>query len=360
MFRLNRPHIKLHLIMPLLAVMTLAACGEDDEVKTFTSPISVVSSDLIFDSSGRTGSVRVAGTAPFEVSSTSDWAVARVEGDVIYVAVAGNDGLDVRTAILTVTDALRNTLEIPVQQRGMVIGRLSEESHFVKNAGETLEYTLVHDRPVSFSTDVDWIHPSIEGNTVKIVVDANTEGIIRRGMLSYESQGYGSTLSIAQYDLENDVLGTYNFGGFSGETVMATHVELMMRNDSLFLRFVRNDEWAKNPMPLDFDRGRCRIAFHSAQYLSYASATSYDAFYFTDSSTGRVATTPVATMTADLSHRTIDGEGFTYAVLADGGTWPGYNCSGFFIRAMRSGFSTTLMSVTRPFLIREGPLGMDD
>ena len=348
--------------MLLVAALTISfvACNESDDIRSFTSPMSVISSDLIFESTGRTGSVQVSGQAPFSVSSTSAWAVARVEGDVIYVDVAGNDGLDGRTAILTVTDAFGNTLEIPVQQRGMVIGRLSEESHYVKNAGATLEYTLMHDRPVSFSSDVDWIHPSIEGNTVKIVVDANAEGFIRRGTLSYESQGYGSTLTIAQYDLENDVLGTYNFGGFSGESVMATRVELQMRNDSLFMCFVRNEQWSKNPVPLEFDAGRCRITFHSAENLYWSSATNYDAFYFTDSATGRVATTPVATMTADLAHRNVDGEDFTYAVLADGGTWPGYKCDGFYIRAMRSGFSTTLMSVKTPFLMRIGPLGMTD
>ncbi len=351
---------KVLFVVALAAALSFVACGEDDEPRTFTSSMSIVRSDLLFESAGRTGSVQVAGVAPFAVSSSSSWAEARVEGDVIYVTVAGNDGLDGRTAVLTVTDARGDKLEIPVQQRGMVIGRLSEESHYVKNAGTTIEYTLTHDRPVTFSTNVDWLHPSIEGNTVRIVVDENVEGFIRRGTVSYESQGYGSTLTIAQYDLENDVIGTYSLGGFSGDAVIATRIELMMRHDSLFMRFIRNDRWAENPVPLGFDRGNCRVIFRSAENLYYANASNYDAFYLTDNSANRVATTPVATMVADLVHSNSDGEDITFAVLADGGTWPGYKCDGIYIRSMRSGFSTTMMSVRTPFLMRLGPLGMVD
>lgn len=351
-------YLFLTLFLPLSCVL-VSCSGDDDSLDAVEPTLSIVKSDLLFDSSARTGSVELKSTSPLTVSSTSAWCLPRVEGNIVYVSVEGNDSFDGRTAIITVRDADGNSLDIPVQQRGMVIEQIPESSHYVLPAGEVINYIVRHDKPITTSTDVDWIHAEVIDDTIRVVVDSNVGGWIRRGKLTYECGGHAHTLSIAQYDIQKEVEGTYLFGGDSGGTTIATRVELVMRDNQLVMRFIRNETW--EDMPLSFDRGRGVITFYSGFMLYQSGTSNYDAFFLFDSSAGRLSSGNIATMTAELTHRSLDGDEFTYAFLRDGGTWSGYHPDGFLIRASRSGLvNTSIMQVTSPFLLQVGPLGLEE
>ena len=340
-------------------LLALSSCDSSDTVETTEPSLSIVKSDLLFDSSARTGSVELKSSTSLAVTSSSSWCTTRVEGNVVYVSVDENDSFDGRTAIITVLNADGNSLDIPVQQRGMVIEQIPESSHYVLPAGEVIKYTVRHEKPITTSANVDWIHAQVIDDTIQVTVDSNIGGWIRRGVLTYECAGYSHTLDISQYDIQKDVVGTYLFGGDSGGTPLATRVELIMRDNQLFMHFLRNENWAE--MPLGFDRGRGIITFSSGFMLYQTGSSDYDAFYIYDSNAGRISTGNIATLTAELTHRSAEGDEFTYALLRDGGTWSGYHPNGFLIRASRSGVvNTSIMQVTSPFLLQIGPLGMED
>ncbi len=356
-----KARLHLYLLLALLLPWSIAfvSCGSDDDpVGSVEAPLSIVKSDLLFDSSARTGSVELKSSSPLTASSSSAWCSARVEGNIVYVSVEGNESFDGRTAIVTVRNAEAVSLEIPVQQRGMVVEQIPESSHYVVPEGEVIKYTVRHDKPITVSANVDWIHPAVIDDTIQVAVDANVGGWMRRGMLTYECAGYSHTLNISQYDIQKEVVGTYLFGGDSGGTTIGTRVELVMRDNQLYMCFIRSETW--EDMPLDLDLGRGVITFYSGFMLYQSGTSNYDAFFLFDSAAGRLATGGVATMTAELSHRSLDGEEFTYAFLRDGGTWSGYHPDGFLIRASRSGLvNTSIMQVTSPFLLQLGPLGME-
>ena len=323
-----------------------SSCGGDDNNPDLTETITILSSDLIFEPLGRTGSVEVQAFGTITAELESDWCTATVNGNVINVTVEDNNTFEGRTALLIIhADGAQRKL--PVQQRGMALGSLPVSSHHSPKAGERFSLYIRHDLPIHLNIDDDWIHAEVVGDSMIINVDRAPNNAIRRGLIEFECGGFESQLDITQYDMQY-VLGNYYFAGTGqGGVAQAFRFRLKKVGNDYFMNFLNSDNWENNDLPVEFNEGLCELTFHSATVL-YEEGANRDIFYFFQSD-GAVVTSPTATMKARIYYNPFVGT--HYAALEDGGTWIGSPLIGFVIYMTRSIVTTPVVQLVDPYIM---------
>lgn len=340
----------------LAATLIALSCSSDDDLKGYvpeSNSIRVVENSLLFGAEGSSATVTVETAGPVSATVDADWCTATVSGKVVSVTVQANRSFEGRTAMLTIS-ADGSSRRLPVQQLGMVLASLPVSSHHAPTSGDTLTLTMHHDLPMTASSSQSWIHASVEGDVLKVITDDNRGGHIRRGIVVTESGGYTDTLRIAQYDLMDDIAGSYYMMGYFGATASATRFDVVARGDSLFMHWSNNPSWANTYIPLTLNKGTATLFFPSAMRL-YESGTNADVAYFYDSD-GIIASSASYGAYAQLDYN--ESTGFNQAALT-AANWPGHKLQGFVVRSVRAGglMVTTLMQLASPIVIRVGPEG---
>lgn len=337
----------------------LTACSADDDLKGHvpSAPtIQVVSNDLLFTAPGGTSSVEVAvGSAALTATTDADWCMATVNGSVVTVSVQANGDFEGRTAILTLKagEAVR---QLPVQQLGMVLGSLPVSSRGVAVGGETFSYTIAHDLPMTVATDQSWLHATLEGERLTVSVDGNEGGHLRRGRVVTECAGIRDTLGIAQYDLENDILGSYYIlGYFGGNTNQPTgsRFDVLSRNDSIMMRWANSSGRYDNTyIPLGFDRGSATLYIPSG-FVLYQGSSVTDTGYFYDSN-NTLCVSDRSGAALRLNYNPTSGYCEAKPTAYN---WPGHTLYGFIIRQASPFTNTTVIQLTSIAFMRVGPEG---
>lgn len=333
------------------AILT-SSCSGDDPVYTPGESIAIVSNDLLFPAEGTTATVQVTAAAPIAATLTADWCRAAVSGNTVTVTADPNTHFEGRTALLTITAGTARR-QLPVQQLGMVLDLpMVTTGHYSPAAGDVFTTTIVHTLPMTVSASHSWIHPVIDGNTLQVTVDSNVGGHIRRGQVFCECAGYADTLSIAQYDMQNDVVGSYYMMGYYGGSGQpaATRFDLIMRHDSLLMHWPQ-ERYADAYIHIPVDKPACTLFIPSGFTLYSDARTSVNGYFY--DTNGTVATASGAGVTARLAYS--ESSGYNSAALV-AANWPGHSLGGFLIRNT-SIVSTTLLQLGSPVLMRVGPVG---
>ena len=333
----------------------LTSCGSDDLTGHVpaSNTLPIVSNTLVFSAQGGTQAVEVKTTETVTAELSADWCTASVNGSVVSVTVHSNDGYEGRTAVLTLR-AGSASRQLPVQQRGSVIGMMPAASRHVSNSGETLTYNIEHDPLMTVTTQSSWIHPSMDGNRLTIRVDDNSGGHIRRGFVASDCGGVRDTMRIAQYSIEDDIVGSYYLAGTFGGTIQATRFDIILRNDSLLMNFTNQNLWRNTYIPVRLDEGAATLIFQSGMVL-YNHGSTIETAYFYDTN-GSVMTGGDRGACAEM--RYVASSGFNQGVM-QAYNWPGHELGGFLIRSsVGNGLVVTnLLQLGSPTLTRVGPVG---
>jgi hypothetical protein len=241
-----------------------------------------------------------------------------------------------------------------VQQQGMVLDMpMVVNGHHSPASGDVFTATIVHNLPMEVSASHSWIHPVMEGNTLRVTVDSNVGGHIRRGLVFCECGGFRDSLAIAQFDMMDDVAGSYYMTGYyggNGGAPTATRFDIILRHDSLFMHWPQ-ERYANAYVHIPIDRPSCTL-FIPSGFTLYSDAKSEVIGYFYDTN-GTLATSAGSGVTARLSYN--EATGYNAAALEIAG-WAGHTLSGFILRN-NSVVSNTLLQLASPILVRVGPAG---
>jgi len=340
------------------AVLVLTGCGKDELTGYVpqAETISILHNDLTFSAQGATATVSVSADAPVTATTDANWCSASVSGTTVSVTVEPNTAFEGRTALLTIASGAA-TRTLPVQQRGMVLGSLPVSSHYSPNSGDSFTYTIAHDLPMTIEASQPWIHADIDGEQLSVAIDKNELGHIRRGYVVCQSAGYTDTLAIAQYDIDNDIVGSYYMMGYfggSGGIASATRFDIVRQGDDLFMNWTNNDNWKDTLLPVSLDKGTATLFFPSAMTF-YSSGSSADVGYFYDTN-GIIAASSNYGASARMTYN--EATGYDQAVLT-AANWPGHELAGFIIRSSRGGglVVTTLLQLGSPVVMHVGPVG---
>ena len=333
----------------------LTACGDDDLTGYVPegNAIHIVQNDLLFTAEGSSASVVVDAGGEITAKVNADWCTAAVSGYVVTVTTQPNSSFEGRTAVLTIS-AGQATRQLPVQQQGMVLDLpLVTNGHYSPNEGDVYTTTLNHSLPVTVTSPQSWIHPEMDGNTLRVTVDSNVGGHIRRGLVAFECGGIADTLRLAQFDMMDDVVGSYYMMGYyggNGGAPSATRFDIIQRNDSLFMHWPQ-ESYAKAYIHTPIDKTTCTLFIPSGFTLSQSGQSSVVGYFY--DTNGSISASAGVGVTARLSYS--ESTGFNSAGLVMAG-WPGHSLSGFII-INRSFVNQTIFQLGSPVLMRVGPVG---
>lgn len=339
---------------------TVVACSDDDLTGYVPDgqSITIVRNNLLFPAQGSTATVEVRASGSLSAQTDASWAHATVDGNIVSVTVETNTHYEGRTALLTLQCG-EDSRQLPIQQRGVIVGTLPTKDRCAGMGGERFEYTVAHDLPMTVESPQDWIHPTMEGEELVITVDASTDGRLRRGLVVSECNQLRDTLSIVQYDVQQHVVGTYYMFGYSGGDTglpVATRFDVVEQQGNFFMNWPTQDLWRDTFIPLTFDAASCTLFFPSMMFL-YEKGSDYDYAVFYDTE-GVVATSDRLGANARMNYYETDNT--TYAVLT-AANWPGHELGGFVIRSSRVGglVVTNLLQLSSPVIMRIGPVGTE-
>lgn len=337
-----------------VAATALVACSDDDyEYVPAASSIRIVQNDLMFDSDGSSSTVLVEANGPISATVDVDWCRAEVNGRVVTVSVEPNYSLEGRTALLTIGDG-NSSRQLPIQQLGMVLDMpIVNNGHHSPIDGDVFTVDVAHSLPMTATSTSNWIHPEVTESGMRIVVDSNVGGHIRRGTVVCTCGSFSDTLRIAQYDTQNDVVGSYYMMGYYGGQPAATHFDIIQRNDSLFMHWPQ-ERYANSYTHTPIDESTCTLFIPSA-FTLYSDSRSTITGYFYDAD-GRVAASSTIGINARLFYSETAGYNAATPTIAN---WPGHTLYGFLIRNSSSFVSTNILQLTTPVLMRVGPVGTE-
>lgn len=129
---------------------------------------------------------------------------------MLTISADRNTKLQPRSGVLTlkVGDL---TDEITVNQGPLTFPLIKVTEISQNDDAKTYTYEFPSDVEVTFTADVEWLHGSFENEIVTITVDANNDGHIRSGNLSYSLEGADGTVAVEQYDFDKDIAGEYEW-----------------------------------------------------------------------------------------------------------------------------------------------------
>lgn len=342
-------------IYHLAISMMFTSCADDNTEGYLpeNSAIRIVQNDLLFEAEGNSATVLVEANGVISATTDADWCDATVSNRVVTVNTQPNYSFEGRTALLTI-QAGDNRRQLPIQQLGMVLDLpMTTTGHYSPIEGDVFTLTINHNIPLEVTSPEDWIHPVMEGNTLRVTVDSNKGGHIRRGLVACHSGGFADTLRIAQFDMQDDVVGSYYMMGYyggNGGTPSATRFDIIMRHDSLFMHWPQ-EQFADAYPPISIDKTSCTL-FIPSGFTLRSDNQSVVAGYFYDTN-GSIAVAEGTGVTARLTYNA--STGYNSASLQMAG-WPGHELSGFILRT-QSLVTSTLLQLGSPVLIRVGPVG---
>lgn len=196
-------------VVAFVGGLLFTACDDDSTNEVATHGLEVTSAQTSFPATGGTQTIAVAQT-PTSVYTNDSWATASVSGNSINVTATANPDRQSRHATVVVKSSALDSAIVDIDQDGMIISveETSLTSPYGDNAG-ALSCYIKHNLDVTLSTSASWLSAAIAGDSITINLQTNNSGEPRIGWVYYTSGNITDSVSVLQFDPENDILGNY-------------------------------------------------------------------------------------------------------------------------------------------------------
>lgn len=278
----------------MAAGMLLCACNEKTEAPDMKA-LAVTKAEVSFEAPAAVGTIETGGDFDVvsAVSSHADWCTVTPKGKSVSVSVTDNVNAEGRHAIVTITDADENTVEVPVNQKGNVWMVNFSESELTFDYGEhTFDVPVVSSLDYSVETP-DWISYEKTEEGLTFTVAAATTLARRDAVLKIIGTLGTVEITVIQYEPKKiDITGTYNAtwrcydsdspDPNNPDTIDGSGVVRIVEDDSqpnrYWLKDLSSFAGIEFNIPLNFDPYTFSISVPNAYYLD-AYGTSY--YFFT-------------------------------------------------------------------------------
>lgn len=158
-----------------LAVLGMMSCSDNDyQYVAKPNEIKIEESNVLFDASASSGTIKFNAPSSATVSSNKDWCHTSVSGNVITVNVDENTAYEGRMATVTIACG-EYKKDVYVQQNGIMIHFSFKDKTFeeITDLGETFIIEGKVADPATVESDVSWLIPELkkDGIHVKILVN---------------------------------------------------------------------------------------------------------------------------------------------------------------------------------------------
>lgn len=206
----------LSLLAALFAVLAFYSCKDiDDSANPYTyyATITVDSADVFFPAAPSTGSIIV--TAPggiTHVTSSASWCTAAIDGNAVKLAATQNDNLEERASQITIWSGSDST-KVTVRQMGFILQLETgnaDNSVVTGDGAGARSFYMKHNTEINVSTAVDWVTPSVTGDSLVLTLTENATGNPRETYVYYSSGSLKDSILVTQFEVAKDMLGDYD------------------------------------------------------------------------------------------------------------------------------------------------------
>ncbi|HEY9544253.1 BACON domain-containing protein [Prevotella sp.] len=248
-----------------LGIAGLSACSDDNSKNlNWQSPISIINSNIIFEGNKASGGLRVQAPSAITATVTAPWChISVVNGDSVTVNVDENATIEGRSAVIAIKSG-DEELTAVVQQKGLsFLPKMDKKLTLTSDKGVT-KYYIKHTTAAKAWSNVAWLKPSMDGDSLVIASDENTGMAHRSGMVYVQSGPYTDSVAVEQaFSFDKAYLRKYNLRYPSGSDWKSTPVEMVKNEDGYyFLKFTdaANSTFSGLEIPLEVDNVNMSIA----------------------------------------------------------------------------------------------------
>lgn len=195
----------------LLATGVAFSCEKEKEEPEQKDTLQILNGEITFEPNGGQG------TIPFEASGTvtaqvdKPWCTISVEGSQIQVSVPAYGGIETRYANVNIRCG-EASADVTIHQFGVIVRSFEASDLFLKNAAAEFDFPYDANATMQVSANVAWIHPTVDGNSLKVSIDRNDGKRSRTGTVSWNIGNMADTFDITQFDPEESgLLGAWTW-----------------------------------------------------------------------------------------------------------------------------------------------------
>ena len=223
-----------------LATTALFSCSDDDNNSTTTVQIVTRPSEIA--PAGGESAIEV-NKPVASVYATNAWLNVTAEGNTVKLSADANSSVESRHSNVVIKASENDSTVISVSQLGLVFHYEDGNVSMGNNGGKFAKF-VKHNEPMEIERMPEWASATVDGDSIRVDVSANTSGNARGGYVVFKSSAMKDSILISQADF-SQLKGDYYFGGYDLTTGQEgyTDAKLYTKNRMYYVQLT-NLKWS--------------------------------------------------------------------------------------------------------------------
>lgn len=202
-----------------LATTALFSCNDDDNnSNTTVDGVQIVTRPSEIAPAGGESAIEV-NKPVASVYATNAWLNVTADGNTVKLSADANSSVESRHSNVVIKASENDSTVISVSQLGLVF-HYEDGNVSMGNAGGKFAKFVKHNEPMQIERMPEWASATVDGDSIRVDVSANTSGNARGGYVVFKSSALKDSILISQADF-SQLKGDYYFGGYD----LTTHQE---------------------------------------------------------------------------------------------------------------------------------------
>ncbi len=226
-----------------LATTALFSCSDDDNNSTTTvDGVQIVTRPSEISPAGGESAIEV-NKPVASVYATNAWLNVTADGNTVKLSADANSSVESRHSNVVIKASENDSTVISVSQLGLVF-HYEDGNVSMGNAGGKFAKFVKHNEPMVIERMPEWASATVDGDSIRVDVSANTSGNARGGYVVFKSSAMKDSILISQADF-SQLKGEYYFGGYDLTTGQEgyTDAKLYTKNRMYYVQLT-NLKWS--------------------------------------------------------------------------------------------------------------------
>ena len=226
-----------------LATTALFSCSDDDNNSSTTdNGVKIVTRPAEIAPAGGESAIEV-NKPVANVYATNAWLNVTAEGNTVKLSADANGSVESRHSNVVIKASDNDSTVVSVSQLGLIFN-YEDGNVSMGNAGGKFAKFVKHNEPMQIERMPEWATATVDGDSIRVDVSANTSGNARGGYVVFKSNALKDSILISQADF-SQLKGDYYFGGYDLTTGQEgyTDAKLYLKNRMYYVQLT-NMKWS--------------------------------------------------------------------------------------------------------------------
>lgn len=254
-----------------LATTALFSCNDDDNNSTTTdNGVKIVTRPAEIAPAGGESAIEV-NKPVANVYATNAWLNVTAEGNTVKLSAEANGSVESRHSNVVIKASDNDSTVVSVSQLGLIFN-YEDGNVSMGNAGGKFAKFVKHNEPMQIERMPEWATATVDGDSIRVDVSANTSGNARGGYVVFKSNALKDSILISQADF-SQLKGDYYFGGYDLSTGQEgyTDAKLYLKNRMYYVQLT-NQKWSFDCL---YDEKNMTLTTYNATWVGTLKNTYY-------------------------------------------------------------------------------------